>query len=102
MDYTARPGCMHHFVTVQIISVFQPLVLLCTRREGEHFSKAGTGFGRAGAEYLVVGVGGAQLKVWKGKSWPQSFTLASSLPFPEVNRRSVMKSAPKIKYPKTM
>lgn len=88
MDYTARPGCMHHSVTVQIISAFQPLVLLYTSREGGRFSKAGPGLRGAGAEYLVAGVGGAQLKVWEGKSWPQSFPLLSSLPFLEANRGS--------------
>ena len=65
MDYSQ--AWLHaSFVTVQIISVFQPLVLLCTRREGEHFSKAGTGFRRAGAEYLVVGVGGKSGNVRAG------------------------------------
>ena len=88
MNYTAMRGCMHHLVTVQIISVFQPLAFLCRRRQAGRFSKAGTGSRRAVAECLVVGVGEAELKAWKGKTWPQSLTLASSLPFPEAKRSS--------------
>lgn len=54
---------MHSFLTVQIISAFLPPDFTCPRRQGNHFSKAVTGFRRVVGEQLAVGVGGSQLKV---------------------------------------
>lgn len=88
MNYMDNPGCVHSFVTVQIISAFLSLDFTGPRRQQEHFSKAVPGLRRAVVEKWVGGSWRISVESLKRSELPPKCHFCQLLCFPEIGGRS--------------